>query len=125
MTLDIVKLYISLISQFFNLSDMAVMTSPSGSNNNTPLPYLPKNSHSISTAHYLIKILAEVHETVNELNAMEISNEVASGLRNLLESAKWRFEDILIGSWLRGRRDSSPCKTVFRVSHRREHLSPC
>lgn len=101
MTLDIVKLYISLISQFFNLSDMAVMTSPSGSNNNTPLPLLPENSHSISTAHYLIKILAEVHETVNELNAMEISNEAASGLRNLLESAKWRFEDVLIGSWLR------------------------
>ena len=123
MTLDIVKLYISLISQFFNLSDMAVMASPSGSNN-TPLPYLPKNSHSISTAHYLVKILAEVHETVNELNAMEISNEVASGLRNLLESAKWRFEDILIGSWLRGRRNSSLCKTMFRVSRRREHLSP-
>ncbi|KAF7349307.1 Exocyst complex component SEC5 [Mycena sanguinolenta] len=96
MALDIIKLYISLISQFFKLSDMAV-TSPGGS---TP-PELPTNSNSLCTAHYLMKILGEIQETVNELNAMEISNETASGLKSLLESAKWRFEDLLITSWLR------------------------
>jgi exocyst complex component 2 len=97
MALDIIKLYVSLISQFFKLSDMAVMTSPGGS---TP-PSLPTNSNSLCTAHYLMKILGEVQETVNELNAMEISNEAASGLKNLLETAKWRFEDLLITGWLR------------------------
>ncbi|KAJ6571717.1 exocyst complex component Sec5-domain-containing protein [Mycena capillaripes] len=97
MALDIIKLYISLISQFFKLSDMAVMTSPGAS---TP-PSLPTNSNSLCTAHYLMKILGEVQETVNELNAMEISNEAASGLKSLLESAKWQFEDLLITSWLR------------------------
>ncbi|KAJ7136006.1 exocyst complex component Sec5-domain-containing protein [Mycena epipterygia] len=98
MALDIVKLYISLISQFFTLSDMAVMSSPGGSK--AP-PSLPTNSNSLCTAHYLMKILGEIQETVNELNAMEISNEAASGLKSLLESAKWRFEDLLITSWLR------------------------
>lgn len=49
-----------------------------------------------------MKILGEVQESVNELNSMEISNEAASSLRSLLESAKWRFEDILISTWLRG-----------------------
>lgn len=101
MALDIVKLYISLISQFFALSDMVVMASPGGSNNTAP-PLLPGNSNSFSTAHYLMKILGEVQETVNELNTMDISNEAASGLKSLLESAKWRFEDILINAWLRG-----------------------
>ncbi|KAJ6486945.1 exocyst complex component sec5 [Mycena sanguinolenta] len=96
MALDIIKLYISLVSQFFKLSDMAV-SSPGGS---TP-PELPTNSNSLCTAHYLMKILGEIQETVNELNAMEISNETASGLKSLLESAKWRFEDLLITSWLR------------------------
>ncbi|KAF7349293.1 Exocyst complex component SEC5 [Mycena sanguinolenta] len=96
MALDIIKLYISLVSQFFKLSDMAV-TSPGGS---TP-PELPTNSNSLCTAHYLMKILGEIQETVNELNVMEISNETASGLKSLLESAKWRFEDLLITSWLR------------------------
>lgn len=101
MALDIVKLYISLISQFFNLSDVAVMASGSGSSN-TPLAHVPKASHSLSTAHYLLKILAELQDTVNEVNAMDISNEVSSLLKSLLESARWRFEDILINNWLRG-----------------------
>ncbi|KAJ7755359.1 exocyst complex component sec5 [Mycena maculata] len=99
MALDIIKLYISLISQFFTLSDMAVMSSPNGSA--APPPSLPTNSNSLCTAHYLMKILGEVQETVNDMNAMEISNEAASGLKSLLETAKWRFEDLLVTAWLR------------------------
>ncbi|KAF5336401.1 hypothetical protein D9611_006533 [Ephemerocybe angulata] len=100
MALDIVKLYISLVSQFFNLSDMAVMASGSGGSSAAPA-HLPKTSHSLSTAHYLLKILAELQDTVNEINGMDISNEVSSLLKSLLESARWRFEDILISNWLR------------------------
>ncbi|TFK20519.1 hypothetical protein FA15DRAFT_673418 [Coprinopsis marcescibilis] len=100
MALDIVKLYISLISQFFNLSDMAVMSSSSGFNN-TPPSHLPTNSHSLSNSYYLLKILSEIQDTVTEINSMEISNEVSSLLKSLLESARWRAEDILINSWLR------------------------
>lgn len=101
MALDIVKLYISLISEFFTLSDMAVMASPGGSNNSSP-PLLPLNSNSLSTSHFLMKILGDIQETVNELNSMDISNESAQSLKGLLESTKWRFEDILVNSWLRG-----------------------
>ncbi|KAF8801103.1 exocyst complex component sec5 [Phlegmacium glaucopus] len=97
MALDIVKLYISLISEFFMLSDMAVMAT---SNNKVP-PLLPTNSHSLSTAYYLLKMLNDIQETVNELNLMEISNEASAGLKGLLESTKWRFEDVLITAWLR------------------------
>ncbi|KDR72595.1 hypothetical protein GALMADRAFT_252744 [Galerina marginata CBS 339.88] len=101
MALDIVKLYISLISEFFKLSDVAVMTSLGGSYNTTP-PLIPKNTHSACNAHYLLKISADIQETVNELNGLEISQD--SGLKGLLESVKWRFEDILIDSWLRDAR---------------------
>ncbi len=99
MALDVVKLYISLISQFFKLSDVAVMSLPGSQR--TPLPHLPENAHSLCTAHYLVKILADIQETVTELTAMEISTD--GGLKSLLESVKWRFEDILIQAWLRGR----------------------
>ena len=98
MALDIVKLYISLISEFFVLSDMAVMAS---SKTKVP-PLLPANSHSMSTAFYLSKMLNDIQETVNELNLMEISNEASTGLKSVLESTKWRFEDVLITAWLRG-----------------------
>ncbi|KAG6865442.1 hypothetical protein C0991_002518 [Blastosporella zonata] len=98
MALDVVKLYISLISEFFTLSDMAVM---SPNTNNPTSSNLPSDSHSLSTAHYLMRILGELQDTVNDVNALEISQEVTSLLKGLLESAKWRFEDILVGTWLR------------------------
>lgn len=39
---------------------------------------------------------------MNELNAMEISGDVSASLKGLLDSTKWRFEDVLITAWLRG-----------------------
>ena len=102
MALDIVKLYISLISQAFLLSDMVVMTSASSSSNYTPPPLLPKDSHSLSTAFHLQKIIVEVQDCVNDINALDISNEVTNGLKSLTESLKWRFEDVLMREWLRG-----------------------
>ncbi|KAK0192271.1 exocyst complex component sec5 [Armillaria mellea] len=100
MALDIIKLYISLISEFFTLSDMAVMSSPGGTNNALP-PHLPANSSSMSTAHYLMKVLGEIQDTVNEVNAMEISAEATASLKSFLETARWRFEDILVNTWTR------------------------
>jgi len=100
MALDIVKLYISLISEFFKLSDVAVVTPPSLDASTPPL--LPTDSHSLATAHYLLRILGELQESVSELNGMEISNEASSSLKSLLESAKWRFTDVLVNAWMRG-----------------------
>lgn len=50
-----------------------------------------------------MRISGEIQESVNELNGMDISNEASQNLKSLLESAKWRFNDILVTSWLRGR----------------------
>ncbi|KAG5643067.1 hypothetical protein DXG03_001595 [Asterophora parasitica] len=99
MALDVVKLYISLVSEFFTLSDMAV-ASPNANNPPPADANLPGDSHSLSTAYYLMKILGEMQETVNELHALEISPDVSSSLKSLLDSAKWRFEDVLVGAWL-------------------------
>ncbi|KAI0694957.1 exocyst complex component Sec5-domain-containing protein [Cytidiella melzeri] len=101
MALDIIKEYISLFSEFFMLSDVAVVTaSPSLSGSPTP-PLLPRDSNSLTTAHHLMKILGEIQETVNEVNGMEISSEAGASLKGFLESARWKFEDILVHGWLR------------------------
>jgi exocyst complex component 2 len=102
MALDIVKLYITLLSEFFKLSDVTVMVSQ-GPNSSVSPSHIPSHSNSFVTAHFLMKILGEVQDSVNEVNGMEISGEAASGLRSLLESTRWRFEDILNHAWLRGR----------------------
>jgi len=99
MAIDIVKFYISLISEFFTLSDVT---------NNTRPPHLPQNSHSLSTAHYLFKILADIQETISELRGMEISQD--NGMKSLLDSIRYKFIDVLANSWLQG--------TLFLLLHR-------
>ncbi|KAG0708035.1 exocyst complex component Sec5-domain-containing protein [Suillus ampliporus] len=94
MALDIIKLYISLLSEFFILSD--VLSKPSTPN--SPL-HLPSHSNSLTTAHWLAKILSEVQDCVTEIGALELGE---GGLvKGLMESARWRFEDVLVRSWLR------------------------
>ncbi|KAI9065588.1 hypothetical protein FKP32DRAFT_1610523 [Trametes sanguinea] len=97
MALDIIKLYISLLSEFFLFSDMAVM---SPGRNTTP-PLFPKDSNSLTTAHHLMKILGEIQDSVNDVTGMEISSEATSILKTLLESARWKFTDLLVNAWLR------------------------
>jgi exocyst complex component 2 len=96
MALDIIKLYVSLLSETFVFSDMrSVGTSV------TP-PLLPKDSNVITTSHYVTKALTEIQDTVNEVLGMELGNEASSVLRSLLESARWKFEDVLVQAWQRG-----------------------
>ena len=104
MALSIVRHYISVISQTFMLSDVIIMTSPSFDSANSRPPLLPVISHSLSTAHHLQKILAEVQDCVNEINSLNISTDVNQGLKNLLESVQWKFLDVLARDWLKGRR---------------------
>jgi exocyst complex component 2 len=47
-------------------------------------PLLPGDSNTLTTAHYLMKILTEIQDNVNEINSMEISSE--SSLDDLLET---------------------------------------
>lgn len=101
MAFDIVKNYISLLSQFFNLSDMAV-TSPTTNLPGPDSPFLPENSHSLSTAQYLMKILGEVQEGINEIKSLNMHNEIGQALKGFQESVNWRYVDILINAWQRG-----------------------
>ncbi|KAF8434522.1 exocyst complex component Sec5-domain-containing protein [Boletus edulis BED1] len=98
MALDIVKLYVSLLSEFFSLSDAVVMQRNSG---DSPPKLLPGHSNSLTTAHFLIKILIEIQDCANEVAAMDIVPEASSNLRSLVESARWKFGDILVRVWLR------------------------
>lgn len=104
MALDIIKLYITLLSEFFLFSDMAVM---SPGRNTTP-PLFPKSSNSLTTAHHLMKLLGEIQDSANDVAGMDISSEATSSLKSLLESAKWKFADILVNDWLRGQLKPKP-----------------
>ncbi|KAF9523252.1 exocyst complex component sec5 [Crepidotus variabilis] len=97
MALDVIKLYISHISELFRLSDVSVMAA-AGASLAQP-QCIPSNSNSLCTAYYLQKILSDIQETVTDLNTLEIGQD--PGLKSLLECVKWRFLDILCDVWLR------------------------
>ena len=102
MATDIVKLYISLLSEFFSLSDMAVATSPGGNTTMVEPSFLPPGTNSLSTSFYLARILQEITECINDIGATEMSTEAGAGLKELLDAARGRFEDALGYTWLRG-----------------------
>lgn len=102
MALDVIKQYIALFSEFFMLSDAAVVTNSPGPDGSPTPPLLPRDSNALTTMHHLMKILGEIQETVNEVNGMDISSEATSSLKGFMESARWKFEDILVHNWLRG-----------------------
>ncbi|KAL4068578.1 exocyst complex component Sec5-domain-containing protein [Scleroderma yunnanense] len=99
MALDIVKLYVSLFSEFFVLSDVAVM-SPSTSEGKLP-PLLPIHSNSLTSAHFIIKILIEMQDRVNEVTSMEITKEAGVSLESFMENSRWKLGEVLIRTWLR------------------------
>jgi exocyst complex component 2 len=90
MALDIVKLYISLLGQFFTLSDISIASarkpgqSASQSSNlgqttghaDAAMPdFVPKNANSLVTCHYASKILAEILDSAGEIDALAGSNK--------------------------------------------------
>ncbi|KAH7105187.1 exocyst complex component Sec5-domain-containing protein [Auriculariales sp. MPI-PUGE-AT-0066] len=99
MALDIVKLYVSLLSEFFALSDKSVV-SPS-STEPPPPPFVPVGTNSAITAFYLLKIIAEINDCVNDVAGIELGMEANSTMKSLLESARWMFEDALAAAWCR------------------------
>lgn len=109
MTQDIVTLYITLISQFFTLSSST--SSPNISNNHgagdsatvLPLPpFVPIASNAMTTGHWLLKTLNELSECVIEMGPLDLAEEASQSLKELVASTRWRFEEAICASWVRG-----------------------
>lgn len=101
MTADIIKTYIALLSDFFSLSDMAVTPSvPDG--NSTEPSFLPPGTNSLTAGLYLGRTLQEVNDCVNELLTADMSNDASTVLKELSDSARWKFLDVLSLTWIRG-----------------------
>ncbi|KAG9127809.1 hypothetical protein FRC07_009001 [Ceratobasidium sp. 392] len=87
MALDIVRQYISLISEHFKLSNMAVSTL-SLIGGQVPSSFIPPGADSVSAAHWLQLILKEVVECAREISEMEIGGDAASMLKELIDDSK-------------------------------------
>jgi exocyst complex component 2 len=110
MTQDIVTSYVTLLSQFFTLSSsthtsQAASTSGDASTSDAPgIPdFVPASSNMPTICHWLLKILNEITECANEVGALELAGEASASLKELVASARWRFEEATCAAWVRGR----------------------
>ncbi|WWC92087.1 uncharacterized protein L201_007041 [Kwoniella dendrophila CBS 6074] len=108
MAMEIIKLYISTISQFFTLSDIALSdialsdtSSSSKKEDELPIipPFVPHNTSVITSCYFVEKIIDEISDCSNELLSVDVGNEARSGLKNMLDSLRWRFIEVITSTW--------------------------
>lgn len=106
MALEIIKLYISTLSQFFTLSDVAIAEAAIRKDGeDPPIPaFVPSATTVIAACYFAEKLVEEVTECASELIAVDIGNEAGQGLRAMLDWLRWRFEEVIAATWARGRR---------------------
>lgn len=111
MTVEILKLYISLISQFFTLSDVAIASSPNNPTSQDCPEFVPAHSNSITTSHFTSRILTDIVDTCTELEGIGgvtsgekpgSQNDARNALKGLIESCRWRFEEAICSTWSQG-----------------------
>ncbi|KAG8937046.1 hypothetical protein FRC03_004111 [Tulasnella sp. 419] len=109
MATDIIKLYVSLLSQLFTITDAEGAPSIT---EKTPSPdFPPLGTNSLTTCHYLIKIIADITECINEVGTSEISSDTTQLLKTTLDTVRSRFVEILCDSWLNDARSFHKLET--------------
>lgn len=72
-----------------------------------PVPaFVPPSSNTLTVSHWLLKILSELTECTGDIGALELAGEASASLRELVASARWKFEESICASWVRGMSDS-------------------
>jgi hypothetical protein len=105
MAQEVVRLYVAQLSAFFELSAPAVATA-AASSSGAPPAFVPKASNSLTAGVWSNRILGEIVEAEIELNLGEIGAEVAKDWHGLLDSARWKFVEVICETWRLG---ASPC----------------
>nr|ODN90071.1 exocyst protein [Cryptococcus depauperatus CBS 7841] len=110
MALEILKLYSTLLSSTFKLSDPAVAenasaSSKAGKTSKTPsIPsFVPVGTTVITACYFAEKIVEDVAECASELMGYEVGSEGGGGggIKDLVESLRWKMEEVIGATWTR------------------------
>lgn len=105
MALEIIKLYISTLSQFFTLSDVAIAEAAIREDGEDPPipPFVPAGTTVIAACYFSERLLEDLAECAGELMVVDVGSEAGQGLRSTLDSLRWRFEEVIAATWARGK----------------------
>ena len=97
-------MYTTTLSQFFTLSDLAIAEStPRKEGEELPIPpFTPEGTTVICACHYAEKIIEEVDDFAADVMSVDIGSEAIASLRGMLDSLRWRLEEVIASTWARG-----------------------
>ena len=105
MAKGVIDLYALLLSDFFKLSspfeDESVQSPSLGSSTSLKNTFVP-HSDSVAACYFLTKIVMEMCECVNDINAINVAAEATVALSKLMEQTRWRFVEVLCNTWING-----------------------
>ena len=103
--MEVIKLYTSLLSQFFTLSDPAIADSANRKRDdlkpNVP-SFVPTGSSVLGVCFFSEKLVEDVAECTSELAAVDVGGEAGSNLKGLLDALRWRLLEAVGATWTRG-----------------------
>lgn len=113
MASDIIKTYLSTLSQFFTLSDLALV---SRSKSNSTIPsFVPAGTTVLAACHFSEKILDDVADCVLELTAIDVGKEASQGAKGMLDSLRWRLEEVISTTWARDAQTLNLLDSTFKA----------
>lgn len=105
MASDIVKQYIVTLSQFFTLSDIALVATPSSASPNmgTVVPgFVPAGTTVLAAVYFAERMANELSECATELMAIDVGKETTQSTKGMLDSLRWRMLEVVGATWARG-----------------------
>lgn len=104
MAFEIVRAYTTTLSQLLTLSDVAIAEAAiRREGDDLPIPsFVPPGTSVLTACHFSERIIADVSDFTGEMIAVDVGNEAANSLRAMLESMRWRLEEVIAATWARG-----------------------
>lgn len=103
MTTEIITHFITLISEFFKLSSAQTSSPVLDTTAEAQIPhFVPIKSNSLTASMFLLRLLEQMNDCVNELSGLSLPAEIGSNLHEMLTCARWKFEETLCILWVRG-----------------------
>ncbi|WVQ85992.1 hypothetical protein IAT38_008160 [Cryptococcus sp. DSM 104549] len=104
MALEILKLYNNTLSQFFTLSDISIAESASRKDiaqAGALPPFVPAGTSVVTACYFAERLVEDVADCAGELAGYEVGGEAGSGMKGLVESLRWRMEEVIGATWAR------------------------
>ncbi|KAK0529701.1 Exocyst complex component S5 [Tilletia horrida] len=95
--MEAIESYVSILSKFFSLTDVGIL----GRQALSPLPsWVPRDSCSVSAAHWMRGILTELNEAIRDICALNVGGGAANAsLKSLLANARFNMTEVLCNLW--------------------------